>query len=132
MEVTYASPNNNIHTSVKTFISPRKRTANDIDIFNEYPKPSNYTETLLREYRILVELLARLDDETFHALYPEVNSAVDILKDWLNTSNATNTLDIYWTMRQLRRKIHNQIKHSNRSMVKPLINSNFVLSAAGN
>lgn len=79
----------------------------------EYPAPSSYIATLLREYKILVELMTHLDESSFQNISPEVNVIIGELKQWLDQSSSKNTLDVYWNMRQLRQKIHGWIKQTN-------------------
>lgn len=97
-------------TNIKSSTGSRKKA--HIPVI-EYPAPSSYTETLLREYKILVELMAHLDESTFQSISPEVNVIIDELKQWFDQPASKSTLDVYWNMRQLRQRIHGWIKQTN-------------------
>lgn len=116
MEATNAHSH---HTRVipiaKQFTPPRKRAVKQIF---EPQISSNCTETLLREYKTLVELLAHLDVATFQKMNTEVNVVIDQLKQWFHQSSSNNTLEIYWAMRHLRQKIRICIQQTKKKPVR--------------
>lgn len=104
------------------------------EIFNSPAKPVNatakqtiapmktakyraiYAQILLRECTRLIELINHLDQENFRAIYAEVNTATDRVGTWLNGSTSMQAIEVYSTVRKLKKKVHHQIKLQHNEM----------------
>lgn len=96
----FNSSANLVNTTAKQAIAPMKTT--------KYR--AIYAQILLRECTRLIELISHLDQNNFQAIYSEVNTATDHVGTWLNGSTSIQAIDVYATVRKLKKKVHHQIK----------------------
>jgi hypothetical protein len=79
---------------------------------------SNYTDILLREYQSLIELLTHLDTTTFQHINIEVNDIIEKLTAWFHQTPENNTLEIYWTLRNLKQKVRLHIQRTQKTQIR--------------